>query len=72
MVEGDEITGLVMSCRVMGLGVEHVFLKHVVAACGGVALKARIIETPRNTPVRNIYRENGFARDAEGSWRLVA
>ena len=72
VVEGDEITGLVMSCRVMGLGVEHVFLKHVVAACGGVALKARIIETPRNTPVRNIYRENGFAQDAEGSWRLVA
>src|SRR4029077_11361491 len=29
VVAGDEIKGLVMSCRVLGLGVEHTFLQHI-------------------------------------------
>jgi hypothetical protein len=35
---------------------------------GGAALTARIIETKRNTPVRNVYRDNGFTQDATGLW----
>ncbi len=61
-----------MSCRVLGLGVEHTFLQHIVATLRAefVALRARIIETPRNIPVRNIYRDNGFVAEDDGVWRL--
>ena len=74
VVENGEITGLVLSCRVLGLGVEHRFLQHIVADLrhDGGPITAQIIESPRNAPVRNIYRDNGFTRDAEGVWRLAA
>jgi len=72
VVARDEIAGLVMSCRVLGLGVEHTFLQHIVDAVKEKfdALAARIVETSRNIPVRNIYRDNGFVADADGLWRL--
>jgi FkbH-like protein len=69
VIEAGEITGLVMSCRVLGLGIEHEFVRHVVAASGADRLSASIIPTARNIPVRNIYRDNGFALDGENVWR---
>jgi FkbH-like protein len=72
VVAGDEIKGLVLSCRVLGLGVEHTFLHHIVDAVREKfdALVARIVETPRNIPVRNIYRDHGFVAEEGGRWRL--
>src|SRR5262249_37421293 len=72
VVVSSEIAGLVMSCRVLGLGVEHTFLQHIVDVFKEKldALAARIIATPRNIPVRNIYRDNGFDADGDGLWRL--
>jgi FkbH-like protein len=72
VVERGEIKGLVMSCRVLGLGVEHTFLQHIVQTLKANldALTARIVATPRNIPVRNIYRDNGFVAEEDGSWRL--
>jgi FkbH-like protein len=72
VVVRDEIVGLVMSCRVLGLGVEHTLLQHIVDAVKEKfdALAARIVETPRNIPVRNIYRDNGFIAEPDGLWRL--
>jgi FkbH-like protein len=72
VVEKGEIAGLVISCRVLGLGVEHMLMRHVIAELGAVGIHpaARIIETSRNAPVRNIYRDNGFVRDEAGVWRL--
>src|SRR5581483_4553870 len=72
VVIGNEIAGLVMSCRVLGLGVEHEFMRAVIGdlRANHASLSARIIETARNTPVRNIYRDHGFTRDAEGVWQL--
>ncbi len=67
VIRGGEITGLVLSCRVLGMGVEHEFLRHVIAATD-MALSARIIETARNLPVRNIYRDHGFVLDGD-VWR---
>jgi FkbH-like protein len=67
VVRDGEIIGLALSCRVLGLGVEHVFLQHIIADQG--ALTARIVLTDRNSPARNIYRDNGFAADDEGIWR---
>jgi len=70
VIEGAEITGLVMSCRVMGCGIEQAFVQQIKRACAGMALMACIVETPRNTPVRNIYRDTGFVRQPDGSWRV--
>jgi FkbH-like protein len=72
VVDGCEIVGLVMSCRVLGLGVEHRFLQHIVDTLTADfhALVARIVATPRNIPVRNIYRDNGFVAEEDGLWRL--
>jgi len=67
LVRDGEIAGLVLSCRVLGLGVEHRFLQHIVAEQG--PLSARIAPTQRNAPVRNIYRDNGFVEGPEGLWR---
>jgi FkbH-like protein len=68
VIKDDEIRGLVLSCRVLGMGVEHELLRHMVREAGGRELKGRIIETARNIPVRNIYRDNGFTLQ-EGVWR---
>jgi predicted enzyme involved in methoxymalonyl-ACP biosynthesis len=59
-----------MSCRVIGLGVEQRLLETVVAA--HAPLRARIVETPRNTPVRNLYRDGGFEKGDDGMWRVAA
>ena len=66
VIEGGEITGLVMSCRVLGIGVENDFLQQIAA--GYEQLVGRIVETSRNARVRNIYRDNGFLPDGNGRW----
>jgi len=71
VVVRGEIVGLAMSCRVLGLGVEHAFMDQIVAALGP-ALSGRILETARNAPVRNLYRDNGFTRGEDSVWRLAA
>jgi FkbH-like protein len=69
VIEGREITGLVMSCRVLGMGVEHEFMRQIMSAVGTGVVSARIVPTSRNIPVRNVYRDNGFALDQDGVWR---
>jgi len=69
VVEDGEITGLVMSCRVLGLGIEHQFVQHVLAESNVAQLVAKIVPTARNIPVRNIYRDNGFVFEADNVWR---
>jgi FkbH-like protein len=69
-IEGTDILGLAMSCRVLGMGVEHRFLQDVITRLTGSirTLSGRIIETSRNLPVRNIYRDNGFKEGTGGLW----
>ena len=71
VIEAGEITALALSCRVLGLGVEHRFLQAVLEALSAdhTDLTARIVETSRNTPVRNLYRDNGFEPVGENAWR---
>jgi FkbH-like protein len=73
VIEAGEIVALAMSCRVIGLGVEHRFLQHILdeMAGGSASLRGQIITTARNAPVRNLYADNGFMRDGEGSWRIA-
>jgi FkbH-like protein len=69
IIEG-EIAGLAISCRALGMGVEHRFLRHILDEMQGSSLSARIVTTPRNMPARNIYRDNGFAEVEPGLWRF--
>ena len=67
VIEAGEIVGFAMSCRVIGLGVEHAFLAFVLDRMSDHhdLVVARILETPRNGPVRHLYADNGFRRDGE-------
>jgi FkbH-like protein len=71
VVSGGEISGLAVSCRVLGLGVEQAFLAEAIAALAPdhPTLTARIVETSRNAPVRRVYRDAGFTLGANGVWR---
>ncbi len=71
VLEGAEIAGFVMSCRVIGLGVEQALLARVLDALDGEDVFASIVETERNGPVRNLYADAGF-HEAEGVWRRAA
>jgi FkbH-like protein len=66
-----EIVAFAISCRVMGLGVERSLLDAILLelAPNHAAVAARIIETSRNLPVRNLYRDHGFQLQQDGSWR---
>jgi len=70
VVEGPEIVAFVMSCRVIGLGVELRLLAFVLEAMAEREDEAvaRIVETSRNGPVRHLYADNGFVSDGE-RWR---
>ena len=68
VLDGCEIAGLVMSCRVIGLGVERALLDAVLDALSGTEAVARIVATDRNGPVRNLYADAGF-RLQDGVWR---
>ncbi|WP_249780252.1 HAD-IIIC family phosphatase [Bradyrhizobium sp. dw_411] len=71
IINGGDITGFAISCRALGMGVEHRFLRHVLDAMkDALPLRGRIIPTPRNIPARNIYRDNGFAEREEGLWEF--
>jgi predicted enzyme involved in methoxymalonyl-ACP biosynthesis len=69
IVEG-EIAGLAVSCRALGMGIEHRFLRHVLDEMKDAPrpLGGRIIPTSRNTAVRNVYRDNGFTEAEPGLW----
>jgi len=74
VVAGGEIQGLVISCRALGMGIEHTFLRHVLDTMRTTmqgtspSLRGQIIPTARNIPVRNLYRDNGFNEGEGGVW----
>lgn len=71
VVDAGVITAFAMSCRVIGLKGERALLDHVVADAQGKLgeLRAQIMPTERNGPVRNLYRDNGFEPLDDGWWR---
>src|SRR5580692_2600721 len=70
VIADGEILGLVLSCRALGMGIEHTFLRHIRDALKvmSASLRGRIVPTSRNIPVRNLYRDNGFAEADPGLW----
>lgn len=62
-VELWEIDTFLMSCRVMGRGVERTFLCYLarlVAEHGAKRLRGKYRKTTKNTPVRSFYPDCGF------------
>jgi FkbH-like protein len=73
VIASGEITGFAISCRALGMGIEHRFLRHILNDMkdSAVTLRGRIVPTARNIPVRNIYRDNGFTEAESGFWRFA-
>jgi FkbH-like protein len=70
VIADGEILGLVLSCRALGMGIEHTFLRYIRDALKAMSasLRGRIVPTSRNIPVRNLYRDNGFTEAEPGLW----
>ena len=71
MLDADGIGQFVMSCRVLGLGVEQAAVAVVIdemAQRGAASVFAAMIETDRNQPCRQLYAQCGF-EPAPGGWR---
>ncbi len=73
VIADREIIGFAISCRALGMGIEHSFLRHVLNEMqdAPAPLRGRIIPTPRNIPARNLYRDNGFTEAAYGVWEFA-
>lgn len=76
-VDGDawRIENLVMSCRVIGYGVEDALLARVMEDARlshARRLAGEVIATPKNAPARDFYGRNGFMRTEDageiGRW----
>lgn len=64
MVNGNEIDTLLLSCRILGKGIEHAFLKKVLSLLcedGVDEVKAAYLPTLKNHQVSDFYDKNGFA-----------
>ena len=62
------IDSLLMSCRVMGLGIETAFLDRICkdAACGqATRIIGEYVETKKNQPVKDFYLRHGFVVEKE-------
>ena len=68
VVAGGDILNLAMSCRVIGLGGERALLDGILRAAGSMRLRARVVATGRNIPVRHVYADHGFTAAGEGLW----
>jgi FkbH-like protein len=59
-----EIDTLLLSCRVMGRGVEGMLLRHLADAAratGAAVLRGRFIPTAKNAPARDCYGTHAFS-----------
>jgi FkbH-like protein len=68
------IDGLLMSCRVLGRGVETFLLAHLVAAArsrGARLLEGSFTPGPRNSQVADFYPRHGFVADGSSPHRWV-
>lgn len=73
LAKGGLIESFVMSCRVIGLGLEYAFLDAIVSYLKtiGPEVEALYTSTERNTPSRRLLPLAGFSETAPGRWILV-
>ena len=63
LMNGNEIDSLLLSCRILGKGIEYAFLKTILAGLrdkGIKSIKAEYIPTAKNTQVADFYDRCGF------------
>lgn len=68
MVNGNEIDTLLLSCRILGKGIEHAFLKTVLSLLskeGIDEVSAIYLPTSKNNQVSDFYDKNGFTVSSE-------
>ena len=68
-----EIDTWLMSCRVLGRGVEKLAFNRLLEAAraaGAESISARYLPTPKNGPVQELLPSLGFVAAADGVWRL--
>ena len=72
---GDTIEQFVMSCRVMGIGVEATAIAFVVdeiARAGHATARAVLEKTDRNLPCQDLFARSGFEAGTGGWSRALA
>lgn len=63
MVNGNEIDTFLLSCRILGKGIENAFIKKVLTLLkesGMVLIKATYLPTAKNAQVKDFYEKCGF------------
>jgi FkbH-like protein len=74
LLHGRSIVQWVMSCRVIGLGVEHAAMRELVAELRGTRaapISATLTQTGLNMPCQNFFQDAGFTQTGTG-WQLAA
>ena len=73
MINGNEIDTFLLSCRILGKGIEKAFIKTIMALLkesGVTTLKATFLPTTKNAQVADFYDHCGFscvAKNTDGS-----
>ena len=68
MINDEEIDTFLLSCRILGKGIEKAFIKKIMALLkdsGASSVKAAYLPTAKNAHVKNFWEECGFALLAE-------
>lgn len=68
MVNGDTIDTFLLSCRILGKGIENAFIKKILLMLkesGMTAVKADYLPTAKNAQVKDFYDRCGFSCIAE-------
>jgi len=66
-----DIDSFLMSCRVLGRGVENAVFAAIAdfaRSVGATRLRGEYIPTPKNVMVANLYRDHGFEAMSERQW----
>lgn len=77
MINGDEIDTFLLSCRILGKGIEKAFIKKIMALLkesGVSTVKAAYLPTAKNAQVADFYDRCSFsctAENADGSKAYV-
>lgn len=58
--EGWEIDTLLLSCRILGKGIEYAFVKHVLSQIEDINIIAHYYPTEKNRQVSDFYEKIGF------------